>query len=200
MAPGSRKSAFSHRAKHPLPQEPLRRADPRGRSTPQGPCCQKDGMKARSRSLWRASRVCDSHPLGGASAHTDTPRGDGHLKASAQGGPAALRLHGDRAHTGAAPHLPTGEAFSAARGPTWGRRTRSCRRVLCSHTAGFVSAAKPFTSHIFSNLQMLSCAWDDTPHIRRPVFGADSPCGAFPCSTAALLENGFVTSASAFSR
>lgn len=117
-----------------------------------------------------------------------TPRGDGHLKASVQGDPEALRLHGDRAHTGATPHLPAGKVTSGTRlGTRLGTLpTLLAGRALCSHTTRFISAARPFTSHIFSNFTNSEAAlrdWTDSPHPAVRAQGLDSPCRAFPAAS-----------------
>ena len=121
---------------------------------------------------------------GRLSGHTGTPRGDGHLKVLAQGDAAALRLHGNRAHAGAAPHPPAGEVTSGTRLGTL--PTLLAGRALCSHTARFISAARPFTSHIFSNFTNSEAAlrdWTDSPHPAVRAQGLDSPCRAFPAAS-----------------
>ena len=121
---------------------------------------------------------------GRLSGHTGTPRGDRHLKALAQGDAAALRLHGNRAHAGAAPHPPAGEVTSGTRLGTL--PTLLAGRALCSHTARFISAARPFTSHIFSNFTNSEAAlrdWTDSPHPAVRAQGLDSPCRAFPAAS-----------------
>jgi hypothetical protein len=75
----------------------------------------------------------------------------------------------DRAHTGATPHLPAGKVTSGTRlGTRLGTLpTLLAGCALCSHTTRFISAARPFTSHIFSNLQTAKrrSGIGQTPHI-----------------------------------